>query len=66
MSADRFDILDAIGNTSMVRLRNVVPPGCADIFVKLECGIVSNLSSNQGLQFLRGKMEKIVRLDEAR
>jgi cysteine synthase A len=36
MSADRFDILDAIGNTSMVRLRNVVPPGCADIFVKLE------------------------------
>ncbi len=31
-----MDILDAIGNTSMVRLRKVVPPGCADIFVKLE------------------------------
>ncbi len=30
------DILDAIGNTSMVRLRKVVPPDCADIFVKLE------------------------------
>ena len=30
------DILRAIGNTSMVRLRKVVPPGCADIFVKLE------------------------------
>ena len=29
-------ILDAIGNTSMVRLRSVVPPGCAQIFVKLE------------------------------
>jgi cysteine synthase A len=29
-------ILDAIGNTSMVQLRQVVPPGCADIFVKLE------------------------------
>ncbi len=29
-------ILDAIGNTSMVRLRHVVPPGCAKIFVKLE------------------------------
>jgi cysteine synthase A len=29
-------ILDAIGNTSMVRLRKVVPPNCADIFVKLE------------------------------
>ena len=31
-----MEILDAIGNTSMVRLRKVVPPGCADIFVKLE------------------------------
>jgi cysteine synthase A len=29
-------ILGSIGNTSMVRLRRVVPPGCADIFVKLE------------------------------
>jgi len=32
----RVSILDAIGNTSMVRLRKVVPDGCADIFVKLE------------------------------
>lgn len=31
-----MDILRAIGNTSMVRLRKVVPPKCADIFVKLE------------------------------
>jgi len=30
------DILSAIGNTSMVRLRKVVPPSCADVFVKLE------------------------------
>jgi cysteine synthase len=30
------DILHAIGDTSMVRLRKVVPPNCADIFVKLE------------------------------
>ena len=29
-------ILDAIGNTSLVRLRKVVPPNCADVFVKLE------------------------------
>ena len=29
-------ILDAIGNTSMVELRRVVPKGCARIFVKLE------------------------------
>jgi cysteine synthase A len=31
-----MDILKAIGNTSMVRLGRIVPPGCADIFVKLE------------------------------
>ena len=31
-----MSILEAIGNTSMVRLRKVVPPGCADVFVKLE------------------------------
>jgi cysteine synthase A len=31
-----MDILNAIGNTSLVRLRKVVPPDCADILVKLE------------------------------
>jgi cysteine synthase len=31
-----LNILDAIGNTSLVRLRNVVPPNGADILVKLE------------------------------
>jgi len=31
-----IEILQAIGNTSMVRLRKVAPPGSADIFVKLE------------------------------
>jgi cysteine synthase len=31
-----MDILGAIGNTSMVQLRKVMPAGCADIFVKLE------------------------------
>ncbi|PKK82704.1 MAG: cysteine synthase [candidate division Zixibacteria bacterium HGW-Zixibacteria-1] len=30
------NILQAIGNTSMVQLRKVVPPGCGKIFVKLE------------------------------
>lgn len=33
---EEMNILDAIGNTSMVRLRRVVPEGCADVFVKLE------------------------------
>jgi cysteine synthase A len=31
-----MDILDAIGQTSLVRLQRVVPPGCADVLVKLE------------------------------
>ncbi len=31
-----MDILDAIGNTSLVRLRKLVPSGCAELFVKLE------------------------------
>src|SRR5919205_2671736 len=31
-----MNILQAIGNTSLVRLRKVVPDGCAEVFVKLE------------------------------
>src|SRR5919107_6039256 len=31
-----MDLLRAIGNTSLIRLRNVVPPGSAEIWVKLE------------------------------
>ncbi|WP_208801926.1 PLP-dependent cysteine synthase family protein [Microbispora triticiradicis] len=30
------DVLETIGNTPLVRLRSVVPPGCAEIFVKVE------------------------------
>ena len=29
-------VLDAVGNTSIVRLRKVVPKGSADVLVKLE------------------------------
>jgi len=31
-----MDLLQAIGNTSMIPLRKVVPPGCAQVLVKLE------------------------------
>jgi cysteine synthase len=31
-----LDVLQAVGNTSLVRLRRVVPPDCADVLVKLE------------------------------
>ncbi|WP_220503769.1 PLP-dependent cysteine synthase family protein [Microbispora sp. H13382] len=30
------DVLETIGNTPLVRLRRVAPPGCAEIFVKVE------------------------------
>jgi cysteine synthase len=36
VSDETRDVLHAVGNTSMVRLRKIVPPGCADIYVKLE------------------------------
>jgi len=31
-----MEVLGSIGRTSLVRLRKVVPPGCADVLVKLE------------------------------
>ncbi len=31
-----MNVLDAVGNTSIVRLRKVVPAGCANVLVKLE------------------------------
>lgn len=31
-----MDVLQAIGNTSLVRLRRVVPDGCAEVWAKLE------------------------------
>jgi cysteine synthase A len=31
-----MNVLEAVGNTSLVQLRRVVPPGSADVFVKLE------------------------------
>jgi cysteine synthase A len=36
MSTSNSTILQAIGDTSLVQLRNVVPPNCAKIFAKLE------------------------------
>ena len=31
-----MDVLQAIGNTSLVQLRKVVPPNCAEVWAKLE------------------------------
>ena len=35
-AASTMSVLQTIGSTSLIQLRRVVPPGCADIFVKLE------------------------------
>ncbi|QDK81572.1 cysteine synthase family protein [Spirosoma sp. KCTC 42546] len=36
MYSPAYSALSAIGNTPFVQLRNIVPPQCADIFLKLE------------------------------
>ena len=36
MSQNGSGVLATIGNTPLVRLRRVVPPGCAEVFVKVE------------------------------
>lgn len=41
-----MDILAAIGNTSIVRLRHVVPPNCADVLA------VVTLMADSGLKYL--------------
>lgn len=43
-------MLDAIGNTSLVRLRKVVPSHCADVLVKLDTG--GTLRADSGLKYL--------------
>ena len=35
-TAIRNNILDAVGNTPLVKLNMVVPPGCATVLVKCE------------------------------
>ena len=34
--SERFDVLEAIGGTPLVRLRKVVPKGAAEVWIKLE------------------------------
>ncbi|HEY7473355.1 MAG TPA: hypothetical protein VIE68_13530 [Gemmatimonadota bacterium] len=47
---ETIDVLDAIGNTSLVRLRKVVPSHCADVLVKLDTG--GTLRADSGLKYL--------------
>lgn len=49
-----MNILNAIGNTSLVQLRNVVPPDCADVLVKLEWENPSSLKDRMALAVIAG------------
>jgi cysteine synthase len=61
MSIDH-NILEAIGNTSLVQLRNVVPPGCAKIFVKLEWENPTGSMKDRTAQAMISKAEEDGRL----
>ena len=61
MNTDR-NILQAIGNTSLVRLRKVVPPDCAQIFVKLEWENPTGSMKDRAAQAMIARAEKEGRL----
>jgi cysteine synthase A len=61
MSIDR-NILQAIGNTSLVRLRNVVPPGCAQVFAKLEWENPTGSMKDRAAQAMISRAEEEGRL----
>jgi cysteine synthase A len=57
-----INILGAIGNTSLVQLRNVVPPGCAKVFVKLEWENPTGSMKDRTAQAMISKAEEDGRL----
>jgi cysteine synthase A len=61
MDMDR-NILQAIGNTSLVRLRNVVPPGCAQVFAKLEWENPTGSMKDRAAQAMISRAEQNGRL----
>ena len=56
------DVLQAIGNTSLVQLRKVVPPGCAKVFVKLEWENPTGGMKDRSAQAMISKAEEDGRL----
>ncbi len=58
----QMQILHAIGNTSMVRLRKVVPPDCAEIFVKLEWENPTGSVKDRMAQAVIARAEEVGRL----
>ena len=61
MSIDH-NILQVIGNTSLVHLRNVVPPGCAQVFAKLEWENPTGSMKDRVAQAMISKAEEEGRL----
>src|SRR4029453_2664376 len=57
-----MDILGAIGNTSLVQLRKVVPSDCASIFVKLEWENPTGSMKDRMAQAVIGRAEQDGRL----
>ena len=57
-----YNILDAIGNTSLVQLRHVVPPGYAHVFVKLESENPTGSMKDRAAQSMILKAEEDGRL----
>jgi cysteine synthase A len=55
-------VLDAIGNTSLVQLKNVVPCNCANIFVKLEWENPTGSMKDRMAQSMISKAEEDGRL----
>lgn len=61
MSMDR-NVLQAIGNTSLVRLRKVVPPDCGRIFAKLEWENPTGSMKDRSAQAMISRAEEDGRL----
>ena len=55
-------VLGAIGNTSLVELRSVVPPGCARVFVKLEAENPTGSMKDRMAQAMIARAERDGRL----
>lgn len=58
----RSNVLEAIGNTSLVELQRVVPPGCARIFVKVEGENPTGSMKDRMAQAMIGRAEHDGRL----
>ena len=57
------NVLESIGNTALVRLRRVVPPGCATILVKVEGQNPTGSMKDRMAQAMIGRPEQDGRLE---